>query len=54
MPRPGRKIVVSQEGLELNATLLAKEAGMWIWHPEDVNVLFRLYGQPPLASEKTL
>jgi hypothetical protein len=47
-PRPSRKVVVAKEGLELNAKLLAKEASMWVWEPEDVNLLFLLYGQPPL------
>jgi len=44
-PRPTRKIVVSAGGLELNATLLAKESTMWVWEPEDVDLLLRLYGQ---------
>lgn len=47
-PKPSRKIVVAKEGLELNATLLAKEANMWVWKPEDVNLLCLLYGQSPL------
>ena len=47
-PRPSRKIVVAKDGLELNAKLLAKEANMWVWEPEDVNLLFLLYGQPTL------
>lgn len=49
-PRPSRKIVVSKTGLELNAKLLAKEANMWVWEPGDANLLFLLYGQPPLSS----
>lgn len=48
-PRPSRKIVVARDGMELNAKLLAKEANMWVWEPEDVNLLFLLYGQPPLS-----
>lgn len=47
-PKPTRKVVVAQAGLELNAKLLAKESNMWLWEPEDVNLLFLLYGQPPL------
>jgi hypothetical protein len=47
-PKPSRKVVVAKEGLELNARLLAKAANMWVWEPEDMNVLFLLYGQPPL------
>lgn len=49
LPRPSRKIVVARNGMELNAKLLAKEANMWVWEPEDVNLLFLLYGQPPLS-----
>ena len=49
LPRPSRKIVVARDGMELNAKLLAKEASMWVWEPEDVNLLFLLYGQPPLG-----
>ena len=49
LPRPSRKVVIARDGLELNATLLAKEASMWVWQPEDVNLLALLYGQPPLA-----
>ena len=47
-PRPTRKVVVTRRPLELNATLLAKEADMWVWHPNDLNLLFLLYGQPVL------
>jgi len=51
VPRPSRKIVVARAGLELNAKLLAKEANMWVWEPEDVSLLCLLYGQPPLSRE---
>jgi len=48
-PKPSRKVVVAKDGLELSAKLLAKEVNMWVWEPEDVHLLFLLYGQPPLA-----
>ena len=47
-PKPARKVVVAREGLDGNATLCAKAANMWVWEPDDVNLLFLLYGQPPL------
>ena len=47
-PRPLRKVVIAKGGLDLNAKLLAKEANMWVWEPDEMNLLFRLYGQPPL------
>jgi hypothetical protein len=49
-PRPVRKVVVTQHAMDLNARLLAKTCNMWVWGPEDVNLLFLLYGQPPLWS----
>ena len=48
-PKPSRKVVVANEGLELNATLLAKQANMWVWEPDDTNLLLLLYGQPPVS-----
>jgi len=47
-PRPSRRVVVANEGLELNAKLLAKESNMWVWEPDDINLLCLLYGQPAL------
>ncbi len=46
--RPSRKVVIAKQGLELNAKLLAKEANMWVWEPDDMNLLFLLYEQPTL------
>ena len=43
-PRPSRKVVVSNCGMDLNAKLLAKESNMWVWEPEDVQLLSLLYG----------
>jgi len=49
-PRPSRKVVMAKQGLELNAKLLAKESNMWVWELTDMNLLFQLYGQPPLSG----
>ena len=49
VPRPVRKIVMARHGFELNAKLLAKDANMWVWEPDDVNMVLMLYGQPPLS-----
>ncbi len=49
-PKPSRKIVIARDGLELNAKLLAKTSDMWVWEPDDLNLLFLLYGQSPLSQ----
>jgi hypothetical protein len=43
-PKPSRKVVVMQSGMDQNTRLLAKAANMWVWEPEDLNVLLELYG----------
>ncbi len=48
-PKPQRKIFVALEGLDPNATLLAKEARMWTWDRQTVNALLGLYGKQPIA-----
>ncbi len=45
-PKPSRKVVVAKDGLDLNAKLLAKEANMWVWEPDDMRLLGLLYEQP--------
>ena len=45
-PKPSRKVVVARDGVDLNAKLLAKEANMWVWEPDDVRLLALLYDQP--------
>ena len=47
--KPQRKIFVALEGLEPNATLLAKEARMWTWDLRTVNTLLGLYHKQPIT-----
>lgn len=42
-PRPSRKIVVAKHGMDPNARLLAKSTNMWVWEPNDLNILMDLY-----------
>ena len=49
-PKPVRKVVVTRLPMDLNAKLLAKACNMWVWESEDLNLLFLLYGQPPLRG----
>ena len=46
-PRPARAVVIAYGGLELNVKLVAKDAGMWVWEPDDLRLLSLLYGQAP-------
>ena len=48
-PKPQRKIFVALDGLDPNATLLAKEARMWTWDRQTVNALLGLYGKQPIV-----
>ncbi len=41
-----RKIMITLQGIELNATLLAKEAKILLWRLKDFNELLHLYDQP--------
>ena len=43
-PRPSRKVIITQGGLDQNARLLAKATNMWVWEPESLNMLRDLYG----------
>lgn len=43
-PKPSRKVVVTQGGLDQNAKLLAKTVNMWVWEAEDLQLLKGLYG----------
>jgi hypothetical protein len=45
-PRPARKVVVCPDGLEPDARVLAKAAGMWVWERQAVGMLTTLYGTP--------
>lgn len=44
--KPSRKVVMARDGVDLNAKLLAKAANMWVWEPDEVRLLCRLYEQP--------
>jgi hypothetical protein len=44
-----RKIIICLGGIKLNATLLAKEAKIWTWGLNDINLLFELYGKVPIV-----
>lgn len=46
-PKPSRKVVISRAGIDDNARLLAKAHNMWVWSPDDLNVLLELYGRAP-------
>ena len=48
-PKPQRKIFVALDGMDPNATLLAKEARMWMWDRRTVNALLGLYGKQPIV-----
>ena len=49
-PKPQRKIFVALDGIEPNATLLAKEARMWTWERPTLNALLVLYGKSPIIG----
>lgn len=46
--KPQRKIFIALDGLEPNATLLAKDARMWTWDRQTLNALLGLYGKQPI------
>ncbi|MBI2870897.1 MAG: ATP-binding protein [Candidatus Omnitrophica bacterium] len=43
-----RKIIISQRPLDINARLVAKEAKIWTWDLDEINLLLNLYGQPKI------
>ncbi len=45
-----RHIIVSLDGIEENAYLLAKEGNVWTWDLESVNTLLELYGKPQIIK----
>ncbi len=47
--RINRQIIVSLEGINENAYLMAKEAKFWVWDLESLNVLLELYGKPHIG-----
>jgi hypothetical protein len=44
-PRPSRKVVITNTGLDQNARLLAKAVNMWVWEASDVRLLMDLFRQ---------
>jgi len=44
-PKPSRKVVIMNSGMDQDARLLAKAANMWVWKPADVRLLMELYGE---------
>jgi hypothetical protein len=44
-PKPSRKVVVLQSGMQEAARVMAKAANMWVWEPADFNLLLGLYEQ---------
>lgn len=45
-----RKIIVAPNGVDINATLLAKEEKIWIWDPETLNIFMAIYEKPKIIS----
>jgi hypothetical protein len=43
-PRPSRKVVITRSGMDENARLVAKANSMWVWEPDDFQMLLELYG----------
>jgi hypothetical protein len=46
-----RKLCIALEGIDRNALLLAKEKNIWIWGPENVASLLRLYKRRRLTCK---
>jgi len=42
--KAARKIIIPLKGIEQNAFLLAKEQNIWVWGPQQLNSIMRLYG----------
>ncbi len=47
--RINRNILISLAGINENAYLMAKEAKLWVWNLEDLNVLMELYEKPQVG-----
>ncbi len=45
-PKPSRKVLIMPSGMDEHTRILAKAAKMWVWEPEDLQVLRQLYGTP--------
>ena len=47
--RINRNILISLAGINENAYLMAKEAKLWVWNLDDLNVLMELYEKPQVG-----
>ncbi|MDP8230135.1 MAG: ATP-binding protein [Candidatus Gorgyraea atricola] len=47
--RINRNILISLAGINENAYLMAKDAKLWVWNMEDLNVLMELYEKPQVG-----
>ena len=47
--RVARKVLICLAGVEMDAKLIAQEAGVCLWSLEDVNFLLELYGRPRIV-----
>ena len=45
-----KKVLITLRGMEVNATLLAKENKIWIWDLNSLNLLLDSYGKSPLIN----
>jgi len=48
--KPQRKVLILTEGIEQNATLLAKDSRIMIWHLKNLNALLDLYNRPKVIQ----
>ena len=48
--RPGTRVVVSLDGFDSSAQLLAKVSKFWVWHGPALQTLYRLYQLPSLSE----
>ncbi len=47
IPKPTRKILITQSPLDEHARVIAKTANMWVWQAEELELLTKLYDQEP-------
>lgn len=47
--RINRHILIALSGINENAYLMAKEANLWLWNLENLNMLMELYGKPAVT-----
>ena len=51
-PNLQRRIILPLFGMDINATLMAKELKMWLWNLDIVNELMDIYGKTKIANIK--